>query len=191
MSQERMNRAIRQRLLMLQEEIADGYATYSVCGATGNIYQVQIHHEDTSCTCHDFVYRQLPCKHIYFILNNVLGFSPVECTNSDYTSVDRLQEKLNNRSNKLERLLHSEKDENKEEKKEKSPDGAEYTRSGRLRQPIEDSDCPICLEPMDKKEGILFCQTECGANVHVICMERWSRMNRKWMCPLCRSNWDK
>ena len=45
--------------------------TYLVLGTTGNVYDVVIKKEPT-CTCLDFTTKNIRCKHIYYVLMNVL-----------------------------------------------------------------------------------------------------------------------
>lgn len=68
------------------------------------------------------------------------------------------------------------------------------------RQPVGDSQCPICFEDMREsgKKGaragrLLWCQFGCGANIHASCMDDWikSRPNKNVPvgCVLCRTDW--
>lgn len=66
---ERMQRAESQELIVKSAVPApDG--TYPVIGSTGNLYSTSF----CECNCVDFRTRGLPCKHMYFLAQQVLQF---------------------------------------------------------------------------------------------------------------------
>jgi hypothetical protein len=49
---------------------------FKVLGNSGKIYNVIINHEEKSCTCHDFKFRHVMCKHILLIAIRVYDIGP-------------------------------------------------------------------------------------------------------------------
>lgn len=184
---ERLQRALRQRIIMLNEKIKDNHVEgeYVVCGNSATHYTVSVGTKPT-CTCPDFVYRRNRCKHIFFVLVNVLGMRRQMTMSSSFRSQD-LKHYFRER---IEKINSSVIKVFEDDVIEVDLDDAKHADV--LRKPFHEYDCPICLEPMDEeKECIIFCEKTCGNNMHTICVERWSQHCGKWECPLCRSKWDE
>lgn len=168
----RLDRALHQRILMLEEYINLPRTTgsYKILGSTGNTYQVQITPEFCTCTCPDHRQRSLNCKHILFVLVQVLG-----CTQTPLTR----------------RLLKSKFKIRNDHQHAQLPNVDDMKTSGVVQKPLNDGDCPICLEPLRPSETIVYCKSTCGNNVHSVCMNRWiQQMKPKGpCCPLCRCQW--
>ncbi len=50
------------------------------------------------------------------------------------------------------------------------------------------SECPICLEPIDySNEMTICCNLECNNSVHAICWHRFTNASNDPRCVLCRS----
>jgi hypothetical protein len=190
---DRVTRALQQRLIMLREGINDEHTKgkYLVQGSTESTYTVSIG-RFPKCTCPDHCYRKNRCKHIYFILLNVLVIPRHVATHTQRFALRDLkayfEARLRRVNNYVERI--DEKEDEEEKVIELDLDKIE-TQYGAKRKPITGMDCPICLESMDEaKENIIYCSKTCGNNMHTTCVERWSRHSGKWSCPLCRSDWD-
>ncbi|RHZ80783.1 hypothetical protein Glove_132g153 [Diversispora epigaea] len=65
-----------------------------------------------------------------------------------------------------------------------------FNRSPRiiLRKPI-DGKCPICLELMNKKEKLVWCQSRCGNNIHEKCFNLWKQRKPEVTCVYCQTEW--
>lgn len=51
------------------------------------------------------------------------------------------------------------------------------------------SDCPICLEPIDyQSESSICCTNQCYNAVHAICWGRYNDISGSTLCIFCRSN---
>lgn len=173
----RKQKGLNERMILVDEIYTShkSQGQYKVCGRTSKVYDVIISVLPT-CTCPDFCYRQQMCKHIYFVLYQVLRV-PVDFDLSKKLKRPYVATWLRLRR---EQLLQHQQEEHKEEKAE----------SGVDRKPIGEDPCPVCLEPMDQaSEEVMFCAVTCGQNMHTVCMQRWSSHCKKWMCPLCRSDW--
>ncbi|RHZ71647.1 hypothetical protein Glove_256g23 [Diversispora epigaea] len=56
------------------------------------------------------------------------------------------------------------------------------------RKPI-DGKCPICLELMNKKEKLVWCQSRCGNNIHEECFNLWKQRKPEVTCVYCQTEW--
>lgn len=77
----RMRRAMTEALAIKSTHPAsDG--SYPVVGSTGNLYTTSF----CECSCVDYRMRGLPCKHMYLLAHQILGFdfSPYLNSNDDY-----------------------------------------------------------------------------------------------------------
>lgn len=168
----RLSRSLQQRILMLEEQIDLPRVTgnYRILGSTGKTYQVNIAPQTCTCTCPDHCQRSLNCKHILFVLIQVLNFSTIEI----HTPLTR-------------RTLKA-KFKTRQERMEVKDDTVHPTVD---QKPIKGNDCPICLEPLQLSESIVYCKSTCGNNIHSICMSRWTQHNSSNLyCPLCRGPWE-
>lgn len=175
----RLHRAMLQRILMLEEvvDIEKVMGDYKILGSTENIYNVHIDANRRSCSCPDHMKRLGDCKHILFVLVQILKFRHSDENVSQITKRG-LKAKLLKRLNaKVINTIQP------QEKKEDSKVA---------QKPLFDADCPICLEPFLPDETVLYCKMTCGNNIHQVCMLRWfasSKSSSPPSCPMCRGPW--
>ncbi|RHZ72125.1 hypothetical protein Glove_246g3 [Diversispora epigaea] len=50
-----------------------------------------------------------------------------------------------------------------------------------------DGNCPVCREPMNNNENLIWCQRGCGNNIHYDCFVDWKE--QKGTCVYCRTEW--
>ena len=187
MDRARLDRGLKQRLFLLEVKTRGEFA---VQGTSGNVYTVKIK-DNSSCTCPDHMVRKNICKHICFILFRVLR-CPDKYRKESFTkreigyilrrapahiapSEDVLR--------KYERIKNGEEVEEPEE---------ELDVGGVKQKPIEQGDaCPICFEDfMDTTDRVIYCQAQCGNNIHQLCFDQWVASTRKATCVMCRSPWS-
>ena len=59
------------------------------------------------------------------------------------------------------------------------------------RKKVEGEDCPICQEPLNKKQKIVWCKFGCGGNLHSSCWGKWKKEKGRFAtCVLCRQEWS-
>lgn len=127
--------------------------TFQIAGTTGNIYSVTID-KLPSCTCPDNNRSKNQCKHIIYVLVNVLK------------APGHLQYQAAFLTAELQEIFT----------KAPAPPRADLPGEGEAgnRKPIE-GDCPICVLDFEpEKETILWCRAGCGNNVHQQCFRRWA-----------------
>lgn len=155
----RKERALQQRLYLLEAERKDGGWKFIVRGSTGSRYTVSISDNNLLCNCFDCKKRKSVCKHIYFIVGRVAAH-------------DELLKNMGNSLNSqildeiTPRLLGRLRVEPKEQEKPR------------------DTMCSICYEDLDN--DIKTCY-ECKNGYHDGCLEIWLR--NKETCPMCRKLW--
>ena len=177
---DRMERALSQRMYLLNSTGSENNWLFLIEGSTGTQYQINFNEQYVKCKCIDFNKRKKICKHIMFIICRILKDIPLlglldEDPNIDifilFKKINKkdLNEILNNILNRPDIALlqlHS-----------KKPDITE----------IEiDYECAICYEDLDKLS--VSCQT-CKKYIHSLCIQRC--LKQKNNCPLCRSVWYK
>lgn len=69
----RQDRALTQRILLINEVRTGEAFEYTILGSTKKTYTVQLKLNAWKCTCPDHSYRHLECKHILFVKSRVLG----------------------------------------------------------------------------------------------------------------------
>jgi hypothetical protein len=52
-----------------------------------------------------------------------------------------------------------------------------------------DDECPVCLDPLDRK-GLAAFKGACGHAFHVACLNRSVAAGNKSSCPLCNRDWE-
>jgi len=177
----RLDRALHQRMLMLEEHLDRSRTTgsYKILGSTGNTYQVNITSEACTCTCPDHRQRSVNCKHILFVLVQVLDCYPqTPLTRRFLTS--KFQLRYDHQNARLQNNSNT------------SNTSDDTKTTGVAQKPLGDSDCPICLESLRSSETIVYCQSTCGNNIHSVCMTRWIAKCAADhpCCPLCRGQWQ-
>jgi len=176
MDPERLQRALEQRILLVDQELKSATEMwFKVLGTSGTTYKVVVS-EHQSCTCPDYTRRNKKCKHIYFVLRRVLNASDT-LVGKEQLTVDELKQLFSG-----PKIIPTATTMLQEQK------GNEVER-----RPL-DEECPVCYEPMDqKKEDIIYCFTTCGYNMHLSCYKRWHNTSRHTtnQCPMCRTVWNK
>lgn len=196
----RKERARTQRLYLLGYE---GGNRYRIQGSTAEyVYTVTIQAKPT-CTCPDYTRRHYRCKHIFFMLLRYLRVPedrvfdvtlPESILNRES---ERLQhQNTHRRVDDSERWIMRQPDHTVKQRSDSDKTKKEIVVPRKVksvpRRPIsDDDDCPICLEPMLEKtqEPLVYCEVQCGQNMHLECMSRYAKHNHKWQCPLCRAHW--
>ena len=172
--------------------------TIDLAGSTGNIYTITISREPR-CTCPDNKMGKNQCKHIVYVLHNVLK------------APEHLQYQLAFLTSELEEIFSraplpsasglTPGGEEGEKVGDADGDAKENSEevvdaSGRTikRKPLADNDCPICFMAFEaaEKDQVVWCRAACGNNVHASCFEQWARAQqhgREVRCVFCRSTW--
>lgn len=185
MAHERLYKAMNQRILMIHEDIDihDCEGVYTILGSTGKQYRVRVSVSENTCTCPDHSMRLVDCKHILFVLFQVLGIDR-ESLNQDtiirkslfVAALARREVFISRQRTSPNAIKHE------EEKKE--------LETTLVRKQIEGMDCPICLETLETGEKIVYCKKTCGNNFHDYCFSKWKRANgNDATCPMCRGRW--
>ncbi|KAI7880320.1 hypothetical protein K492DRAFT_177999 [Lichtheimia hyalospora FSU 10163] len=189
--QSRLQRALTQRMFVFKREQKDQYHTdFQVLGSTGNLYTVTIANH-MSCSCFDYVTRQLHCKHLLLVLArvfNLTGESPA------YVTLSLTDEELHDMFMTCTPAPGVMVDERIKAIIERKMNGVpEQDRSN--RKPLDGADCPICYEALTDAQSntIDYCKT-CGNNVHKGCFTQWSnQLSRQGLtisCVFCRTTWE-
>lgn len=130
--------------------------------------------------------QNLPCKHLYFIINRVcnnLGYENLTTISENYIQVKeriekRIKDVLENKSkNKDINLIDKSNDKNKI-----------------LLDICKDEEyCSICYDDFDyehiNEQTIKICLSQCKKPFHEDCIRMW--LARHNTCPMCRSNLTK
>ncbi|KAL1872219.1 hypothetical protein Plec18167_006822 [Paecilomyces lecythidis] len=172
---EKLMRATTQRMYVVGQTRSGTDAVpegkFDIVGTTGNIYRVGIGKEP-SCSCPDARKRSDLCKHIIYVLVNVLK------------APEHLQYQLAFLSSELREIFQG--------APSSSKDSASTEDTAGKRKPVE-GDCPICFMEFDPNtEEIVWCKAACGNNVHKVCFQRWATTQRQSgvRCVYCRSDWQ-
>ncbi|KAI7880321.1 hypothetical protein K492DRAFT_76399 [Lichtheimia hyalospora FSU 10163] len=195
--QERLERALEQRMYVVNRTLLhDHHIQFHVLGSTGNYYTVDIT-KTLKCSCYDYRYRRVHCKHLLLVLARVFhvhGGSPAysklslskkelekvfaNCAPDPAIMVDDTVKAI------IDNELHG------------VPVQAEEEEDSSVnRKSLDEADCPICYESLAEEQLsiIIFCKT-CGNNVHEDCFQQWSRQLAKRhqtvTCVFCRSAWE-
>ena len=150
--------------------------TFLLAGTTGNVYNITISSLPT-CTCPDYRKNRSQCKHIIYVLTNILKVR------------EDLAYQLAFLRDELTEIFETAPLPSVGIKPNEEGNG------GDKRKAI-DGDCPICFMSMDPKSGedFLWCKSSCGQNVHRECFEKWAKSsvasNGKVRCVYCRAEWE-
>ncbi|KFX92344.1 hypothetical protein O988_07318 [Pseudogymnoascus sp. VKM F-3808] len=179
--QDRLARAISEPMFLLdRERKLNGDGTHEVekfdmAGTTGNIYEVTID-KKPKCTCMDARIRGNQCKHIIYVLVNVLK------------APEHLQYQQALLSTELREIF-----ERAPVTPQSSNVSSEDISHAGKRKPIE-GDCPVCVMEFKPTEGILWCKAACGNNIHKACFDRWAKSKAGTgpvKCVYCRTIWKE
>ncbi|OBT53745.1 hypothetical protein VE04_05309 [Pseudogymnoascus sp. 24MN13] len=176
--QDRLDRAISQPMFLIDRERklnSDGtheVEKFDMAGSTGNIYEVVID-KKPKCTCMDARIRGNQCKHIIYVLVNVLK------------APEHLQYQQALLSTELKQIFdHA-------PVTPQSSNSSEDTSHPGKRKPIE-GDCPVCVIEFKPSDEILWCKAACGNNIHKTCFDQWAKSKPGPVkCVYCRTVWKE
>lgn len=170
----RYDRALNQKLYLLNTEEHTEYMYFDVRGTTNNIYNIKLDKINYSCSCPDFQTRNNVCKHILFIIGkigeettiakNLFNFNHIYDENLYNIIVDSVKDRLN----KIKKEIY----------KNKNNTNTEIFK--------KDEICCICFESL---ENDLYHETNCNNYFHNNCINKW--LQNKDSCPLCRNILNK
>ncbi|CAO3646312.1 unnamed protein product [Cunninghamella echinulata] len=187
----RILRAHKEKIFIISRERSEYQETYQVTGSTGNLYKVQIGPR-ISCSCRDFIYRRLHCKHVLAILMKAFHLPLNSPMFTDLTPrLDVLQAVFSTCIPDPSSFVPAELQSlvNKRINGEVDDPALNNTIE---RRPLDTSDCPVCCEEFDanKINEITFCRI-CGNNVHQACFNMWkSTRGSDTTCVFCRAPWE-
>ncbi len=203
--QSRIDRALSQRLYLIDRTTTLANHVFRILGSTSNLYTVTIG-RTVHCDCPD---PNFVCKHIVFVLCRVLNVpttSPI-ITQTKF-SVVQLYNLLDRTTNDQSDIQVCRRVADAVTHGQLSDEEPLQT----IRKPIDmDSDCPICFESLavassnlqavassnlqadisSENGDLVWCQTTCGNNIHKDCFERWANQHTPVTCPLCRAIWAR
>lgn len=173
--QEKLERALTQRMFVIgrtrggTSEVPE--ETIDLAGTTGNIYQITIAKQPV-CTCPDNKLKGNQCKHIIYVLVNVLK------------APNHLRYQLAFLSSELREIFaHAPAPLTHVNNDEDHPGS---------RKPIE-GPCPVCFLDLEAEtDDIVWCKAACGNNIHKHCFEQWaaSQRGKEVKCVYCRTPWQ-
>lgn len=165
----RVERAISQKLYLINRNVDSDSATFDVMGSRGVSYIVTLD-GNPSCTCPDHTTRGSRCKHILFILIRIFDL------------VDPYQKKFTQKEVKgyIKKYIENIKKLNiKYDVVKGCVDvGAKYL----------DDNCPICLDPILNGEVYIYCKQSCGRCIHTDCFDMYSKCKKTKKCVYCSNN---
>lgn len=167
MDASRLERALTQRIYVLDRDVSDTKVSLRVSSARdpSKTYDVDIMVDKCTCTCPDFIVRGhlMHCKHILCVLVRVFAIPThdvehgiVDLATTMVSAVTRLQR----REAGSEKIEHA-------------------------ANPYNDTLCPICYEDFDDKTSTVDCDS-CHHIFHHTCLCVWLRDH--CTCPMCRQH---
>ncbi|KAI9712634.1 MAG: hypothetical protein M1812_006814 [Candelaria pacifica] len=173
--QEKLERALTQRMFVIGRTRGGSpeapEETIDLAGTTGNIYQITVGKEPR-CTCPDNTRKGNQCKHIIYVLVNVLK------------APDHLRYQLAFLSSELREIFDQAPAPVAEAKTDEDHPGK--------RKAIE-GPCPVCFLDLEADtDEIVWCKAACGNNIHKHCFEQWaaSQRGKEVKCVYCRTPWQ-
>jgi hypothetical protein len=151
-------------------------------------YKIKINSQKAQCTCMDYKMRRykenLPCKHLYFIINRV-------CGNLGYEKLTIISQNYQQFKERIEKRI---KDVLENKSKETNIEDETHNINDLLLQICKEEEyCSICYDNFDYENinanNVKICISQCKKPYHVECIRMW--LARHNTCPLCRSNWIK
>jgi hypothetical protein len=155
---------------------------YDIMGTTKNVYTVTIN-KTPSCTCPDYKQRGKRCKHIYFVLTQIMKVCEEREDIKSYTDneladmfskIPMITENLRVNAQCLDNYL------------------CKKNKNGEVdRKNITDEDvCPICLGDMiDQDDELTYCKYSCGSSVHSDCFKMFNSQRNDVKCLFCQKKW--
>jgi hypothetical protein len=159
----RLNRALQQKITILESKIDVGFYKFRILGTQGKTYRVRFEPNKTSCSCPDATNHI--CKHLMLVLAKVFK-EPQDSVL--YTSNNICKEDFERLG--LQREFYC------------------AEKVAKRRDYKEDDECCICCDELGK-EPLVFCKSTCGNNFHKLCMQKCLKVQR--LCPICRQEWNE
>lgn len=161
---------------------------YDIMGTTKNVYTVTIN-KSPSCTCPDYVQRHKRCKHIFFVLTQIMKVSAEREDIKSYSD-----EELDDMFNKIPMITENLKVNAQCLEKFKS---ISKNKNGEVdMKNIEEEDiCPICLGDLfvftqrDQEDEITYCKYSCGQCIHTKCFAMYNSQREAIKCLYCQKDW--
>ena len=169
----RMERALSQRMYLIDLHTTDTEYIFNVQGTTGNEYDIVIGPDDMSCSCPDHAQRGLRCKHMYFVMYRALGFGEW-----DQPTNEQIEEAAS--------ILVASRECIVDEDDDKKKNSESKTIKVVSIRPYAGETCAICLEEMDEDCKVVSCTVGCGNSVHHDCFGRWKVKQKT--CVYCRAS---
>ncbi|CAG8532615.1 1270_t:CDS:2 [Diversispora eburnea] len=158
-TKERIKRAITEHMYLVgHKEINLTQREYTILGPTGCVYTTVIANI-LSCSCPDFQ-KGFQCKHLVLKVNqdSKLIYQKALLTDELRSIFDKAPRIYLQPSKKFINQLE------------------ETITSIKRHRKIGD-DCPICYDPMNDREDLVWCQSGCGNNIHRNCFNQWRQIN--------------
>ena len=158
--------------------------TFKVMGTTGNLYDVTLFAKQKwKCRCPDFTQRLLPCKHIYFVCERVLGESKLNVEDIWGKALERWRRNSLAVADAAALAPEVYRERYLQLTGGVLPDVA----LGVPQRECQGQDCAICMEPMSEPSELVYCKRVCGNSVHTVCFQIWSKQHPQAPCPMCRA----
>ncbi|RHZ69117.1 hypothetical protein Glove_290g76 [Diversispora epigaea] len=178
-TKKRIERAMTEYMYLIDhKEIDLTRREYLISGPTGSVYTIIISNT-LSCSCPDFQ-KGFQCKHILFVFLKVLK---VDSNSKLIYQKALLTTELKSIFSKSPRIILQPS----KSFIDQLQDQIELIKKHK-RKPI-DGKCPICFEPMNKKEKLVWCKSRCGNNIHEKCFNLWKRRKPEATCVYCQTEW--
>jgi predicted nucleic acid-binding Zn finger protein len=166
MTEQRIERALNQKLCLINQEKRNDEIEYSIMGTTGNIYSIIINKRDIwKCSCPDYLNRKRDCKHILFLQMKVLN-------SSKWNEISKY--------NLSDLWIEKDLKQKYETKKRKLCTKEEEINKKDLRK---NDNCGICFELINEEDNIFGCPF-CKNILHQFCWNQWLKVNNS--CVFCR-----
>ncbi|KAI8073898.1 hypothetical protein BC940DRAFT_76521 [Gongronella butleri] len=186
----RIRRAINQRLFVLGHHKKNANTdVFKVSGSTGNVYDVTIGPK-LSCSCVDYRFRRVHCKHLLMVMLKVCHISPesnmyssLTVKPADLAAIDHLH--ASNLESRVPEELQTAVDKYLRGEIDEMPSAP--------RRPLDDGECPVCYESFDPAtyEAMTVSCRVCGNNIHTECFRLWeSSTGGNATCVFCRAPWN-
>ncbi|EFC36916.1 predicted protein [Naegleria gruberi] len=177
-TQERIERALTQKLFLIERKVNSAHEqTFVVMGTTGNVYDVVIG-EEPSCNCPDAENGNL-CKHVLFVLLKVLRIEESSYLIYQHALLPSELEEIFKKAPANNSMANSQ-----------AIATYKHLKGEEERNPFITSNCPICCDgfsQLDEQKEAGYCHC-CGVNVHADCLKAWKGFNKEYPCPICKAS---
>ncbi|EFC36102.1 predicted protein [Naegleria gruberi] len=177
-TQERIERALTQKLFLIERKVNSAHEqTFVVMGTTGNVYDVVIG-EEPSCNCPDAENGNL-CKHVLFVLLKVLRIEESSYLIYQHALLPSEIEEIFKKAPANNSMANSQ-----------AIATYKHLKGEEERNPFITSNCPICCDgfsQLDEQKEAGYCHC-CGVNVHADCLKAWKGFNKEYPCPICKAS---